>query len=157
MKHDVKLFINQVSHSSGKRQKMTIRKLSRNWLCYIKAQHLQRVVRMPWFNTEYREGAPSAAQKLTTVSMLCNYHLCHTYSTSGLPWGSILLNTTREVSATWRITWRSCPFHHYQDFSQHFHYTRGLFHSTVQATHTQNQRASMGWLVQTSRIPYPWA
>lgn len=157
MKHDFKLFIYQVSHSSGKRQKIMIRKLSRNWLCYIKAQHLQRVAKMPWFNIEYREGALSVAQKLTIVSMLCYYHLCHTYSTSDLPGGSILLNTGREVSATWRITRRSCPFHHYQDFSQHFHYTSGFVSLTVQSTHTQTRWVSIGWLVQTSRIPYPWA
>lgn len=103
------------------------------------------------------EAALSVAQKLTTVSMLCYHHLCHTHSTSSLPWGSILLNTEREVSATWRIIRSSLPCHHCQDFSQHFHYTSGFVSLTAQATDAQNQWASLGWLVQTSQIPYPWA
>lgn len=58
--------------------------------------------------------------------MLCCYHLCHTHSTSGLPRGSILLNTGREISAMWRTTQIFRPFHHYQDLSQHFRYPGGF-------------------------------
>lgn len=72
-------------HSRGKRQKIMIRKLSRNWPYYIKAQRLQQVVRMHQFNIETGEGVVSVAQKLTTVSLLSCSRLHHAHSTSGLP------------------------------------------------------------------------